>query len=437
MKKNNLALILVALATADLLGAIDSTALNVALPKITSTLGISISLAQWIPNAFTLALIVFLIFMGKLGDKIGSKKLYIAGLSLFGLSSLILGFVSNIEVMIILRVIQGVATAILYTMPMAIIAHLWKEREKAFAVTSGTFAAGMLVGPIIGGLLANMNFGQFYGWHLLFLINVPLVISGLYISIKHIPELPANKEAKLDYISIILLALGLITIALSLSQINKLYIILGLIFLIILYYYQKRLKNSLLDFHLFQNQNFTASNIISFISMVSVIGMSFVLTFYLQNTLGWSPLQAGLALLPVPIFTGIFSMIGGQLKNWKVGGFLSSGLILLGLIVLTQINPSLSYYYGVLPALILIAAGSGFLMTTIFASIIGSAPTEKSGSASGILNTIQQFGSLVGIALISAIALEYKHAFIILAFSAIIGLVAAFFVKNKSELTSN
>jgi len=433
MKKNNLVLILVALATADLLGAIDSTALNVALPKITSTLNIPISTAQWIPNSLTLALIIFLIFMGKFGDKVGPKKLYLAGLGLFGLSSLALGFVSDIELMIVLRVVQGISIAILYTMPMAIIAHLWEEREKAFAVTAGTFAAGMLVGPIIGGILSNMNIGQFYGWHLLFLLNVPLVIAGLIISAKYIPDLPANKEVKLDYVSIVLLGIGLTIIALSLSQINKLFIFVGLLFLIVLYFYQKRSKNSLLDFHLFKNQTFTASNIISFVVMVSVIGMSFVLTFYFQNTLGWSPIQAGIALLPVPIFTGIFSAVGGGLKNWKIGGFLSSVLVFLGMLILTQVNTNLSYYFGVLPALILIAAGSGFLMTTIFAAILGSAPTNKSGSVSGILNTIQQFGSLVGIALISTIALEYRHAFIILSSFAIIGVIAAFFVKKNQN----
>lgn len=436
MKKNNLVLILIALATADLLGAIDSTGLNVALPKITSTLDISISLAQWIPNALTLALIIFLIFMGKFGDKIGVKKLYIFGLSLFGLSSLALGFLSNIEWMIAFRAIQGISIAILYTMPMAIIAHLWKEREKAFAVTSGTFAAGMLVGPILGGILSNLNIGHFYGWHLVFLLNVPFVIAGLIISVKYIPDIPANKEIRLDYTSVTLLALGLITIALALSQINKLFLLLGLLFLVVLYYHQRRTKNSLLDFHLFQNQTFTAANIISFIVMVSVMGMSFVLTFYLQNTLGWSPIQAGFALLPIPIFTGIFSAVGGQLKNWRAAGFLSSVTVFLGLVVLVFINPNLSYYLGVFPALILIAAGSGFLMTTLFAAILGSAPTNKSGSVSGILNTIQQFGALVGIALVSAIALDYRHAFIMLSFSAIIGVIAAFFVKNKSKFVS-
>ncbi len=428
--KYNLTLIITALAVADFLGAIDSTALNVALPKITSTLGISITTAQWLPNAFTLALVALLIFMGKLGSKVGTKKLYLIGLSVFGLSSLLLGFTNNVPILISLRAIQGIATAILYTMPMIIIANLWKEREKAFAVTSATFAGGMLVGPVLGGMLANLEFGNFHGWHLVFLINVPLVIIGLIIAKKYIPEIP-KVEQKIDFGSMLILLSALAIIVLSFAQISRFYIILGLLLLVILYFYQRKIKNSLVDFHLFQNQTFTAANILSFTSMVALIGMSFVLTFYLQDILKWNSLQAGLALVPVPIITGIFSGIGGQLKSWRMGGFLSSILIVLGLAYLTQINPATSYAVGILPGLALISAGSGFLMTSIFAAILGSAPTENSGSASGILNTLQQMGSLIGIAIIASITLEYQLAFTVLTGCGIIGLISAFFINNK------
>lgn len=434
MPKNRLTLILISLAIADLLGAIDSTSLNVALPRITSTLHIPITLAQWIPNAFTLTLVALLIFMGKLGDKIGAKKLYLIGLSIFGLSSLILSFVNNISLLIGLRAIQGIGIAILYTMPMVIIAHLWKEREKAFAVTSASFAAGMLIGPIIGGILTNLDINNYYGWHLIFLINIPFVILGLLITAKVVPEIPRNEEVKLDYLSVFILFVALVIITLSFSQINRLFILLGLLLLVGLYFYQKYAKNSLLDFHLFTNQTFSAANIISFGAMISIIGMSFVLTFYLQNILHWNPMQAGFALLPVPIITGIFSAVGGQVKNWKLGAFLSSGLILSGLLVLILINPSIPYYLGVLPGLALVAAGGGFLMTTIFAAILGSAPTEKSGSASGILNTIQQMGALIGIAIVSAITLDYKLSFIVLAVCGTFGVLSAFFVKNNQKL---
>lgn len=433
MKKNNLTIILICLAIADLLGAIDATGVNITLPQITKDLAIPIVVSQWIPNAYTLVLVTTLIFMGKIGDMIGPKKLYLYGLALFGLASLVLGFVNNTYGLIIIRAIQGLGTAILFTMPMSIIAHLWKEREKAFAVTASFFAGGMLIGPIIGGIFANLQFGSFHGWHLLFLLNIPFIIFGLIIASKYIPVLKPARTGRLDYLSLILLFSGLMLTVLSLSIINKLYIIVALALLLILYIYEKRAKEPMLNFSLFNNRTFTAANLISFFAMVTIIGMSFVLTFYLQDILKWNSLQAGLAMLPVPIATGVVAALSGKIKSWKLGAFLSSGLILAGILLLTQINPNISYFGLILPGLILIAAGSGVLMTVIFAAILGSAPTEKSGSASGILNTLQQLGGLIGIAIVAAIVLNYKLSFSILTLVALAGFISAFFVKNRSK----
>jgi len=433
LNKKTLFLILLGLAIADLLGAIDATGVNIALPTITRDLGIPIVISQWIPNAYTLVLVSMLIFMGRLGDIIGVKKLYIIGLLVFGGASIALGFINSTYPLIIVRGLQGLGTAILYTMPMAIIAHLWQEREKAFAVTASFFAAGMLVGPLVGGLLTGINIGSFHGWHFIFLLNIPFIIFGLIVASKYIPDIASKKDEKIDYLSTLLLFAGLILIVLSLSIISRYYIIAGLALLLILYIYEKRIKSPLVDFALFKNRTFTAANLVSFFAMVTIIGMSFVLTFYLQDILGWSSTKAGLAFLAVPIATGIAAAISGKLKSWKLGAFLSSGLILVGIILLTQINPDISYFKLILPGIILMSAGSGVLMTVMFAAIIGSAPTEKSGGASGILNTLQQLGSLIGIAMVAAIVLQYKLAFTVLAFTALAGVIAAFFVKRNSE----
>lgn len=436
LSKKTLFLILIGLAIADFLGAVDATGVNIALPSITRDLSVPIVISQWIPNAYTLVLVSMLIFMGRLGDIVGVKKLYIIGLIIFGLASIALGFTNNTTALITIRAIQGLGTAILYTMPMAIIAHLWQEREKAFAVTASFFAAGMLVGPLIGGVLTGIQIGNFHGWHLIFLLNIPFIIFGIIIAQKYIPVLPSKKEEKIDYLSSLLLFGGLILIVLSLSIISKYYIIAGLALLLILYLYEKKIKNPLVNFKFFQNQTFTAANLVSFFAMVTVIGMSFVLTFYLQDILGWSSTKAGLAFLPVPAATGIVAAFSGRIKNWKLGAFLASGLILLGIITLIFISPNISYFKLILPGIALIAAGSGVLMTVIFAAILGSAPTEKSGGASGILNTIQQLGSLIGIALVAAIVLNYRLAFTVLAFTALTGFIAAFFVK-KNKILAN
>jgi len=146
-------------------------------------------------------------------------------------------------------------------------------------------------------------------------------------------------------------------------------------------------------------------------------------------------MQAGIAFIPIPIATAIFAMLGGRIKNWKLGAFLTGILILAGIVVLTQINPAISYYKGVLIGLILISAGSGILMSTMFAAILGSAPTEKSGNASGILNTLQQMGGLIGIAIVASIVLNYKLAFEILSLVALAGLISAFFVKKRENIS--
>ncbi len=432
MNKKHLTLILIGLAVADLLGAIDATGVNIALPKITKDLAIPIVISQWIPNAYTLVLVSMLLFMGKIGDSIGVKKLYLFGLILFGLASAGLGFVNNPMALIIIRAVQGLGTAILYTMPMAIIAHLWQDREKAFSVTASFFAGGMLVGPLIGGIFTNFDFGNFHGWHLLFLLNIPFIIFGLIVAAKFIPVLPSQKT-KIDFLSVLMLLLGLGLIVLSLTIISKWYLLAGLVILLLLYFYERRIDNPLLDFSLFRNRTFTAFNIVSALAMVVIIGMSFVLTFYLQDILKWNSLQAGLALLPVPAATGVVSILAGRMKNWRLAAFLTSGLILAGILLLTQIHPNIAYYKLILPAMILIAAGSGFLMTVGFAAILGSAPTEKSGSASGILNTLQQLGGLIGIALVAAIVLHYSLAFYILVIAALIGFITAFFVKKRDE----
>ena len=177
MRKNWL--ILVAVGLADLLGSIDTTGINIILPKITENFDINISLSQWVVTAYVLAMVSTLMIAGKVCDLIGAKKTYIFGLILFGISSLFIGLFNSFYLIIIFRILQGIGTAILYAAPLSIIAHLWKNREKAFSVTAMFFSAGLVVGPVLGGLFANIQLGNFAGWHLLFLLNIPIVLAAI------------------------------------------------------------------------------------------------------------------------------------------------------------------------------------------------------------------------------------------------------------------
>ena len=435
MNKRRLALILVGLAVADLLGSIDSTGVNIALPQISSDFNVDVHVVQWVLNAFTIAMVMLLIIAGKIGDRVGAKKLYIIGLVIFGLSSLGAGFSANLASLIIFRVFQGVGTAIIYTMPMSIITHLWKEREKAFSVTAAFFSLGLLVGPVLGGYLTSITLGSFSGWHLIFLINIPFVIFGLVVSSLLIPEIPTSKRPNIATVPEVMIMLAGIML-LVYGLVNQLLYLLipSLVALGIFILYERRIINPLVDFSFFRNKTFSAANLTSFTTMIAVMGLSFMNTFFLQETLRWDPWQAGKAMLPIPAAMVLGAILGGSIKNWRVGAVLSSLLTITGLIILSQITTTTPYYAGLFIAYIVAGFGGGLLMTTIFAAILGSAPTEKSGQASGILNTIQQVGTLMGVAIIAGISTQYKLSYYILIAIMVVGLVSAFFVgRNKTN----
>lgn len=432
MKKNSI-YILIALGLVDFLGAIDLTGIIVALPKMTQDLNLTVPISQWILNAYTLTLVASLILFGKLGDIVGPKKLFKIGLIIFGLASLMLGFANSILPIILIRAIQGIGTAILFTMSTTIVAHLWEEKEKAFAVTASFFSIGMLIGPVIGGLFAGLTFGNFQGWHLFFLMNVPLIIIALILANKFVPNIETTEKRKIDYFSSFLLFvfLGLLVFFLSTM---KSYALVGSIFALIAFiFYDKSLKNPTFDFHLFRENNFLFANLLSFFIMVSTIGLSLALTFYFQEKLGWSPIQTGLAILPVPLVTVIFSIIGGKIKSRKLGAFLSASLVFTGILVIWLIGASVPYTKGILIGLILVGAGSGLLMTSVVSTILYAVEREKYGVASGILNTIQELGGLVGIALISAVVLNYSKWAMILVLISLIGLIFSFFIRKRVQ----
>ena len=401
-KIKNTILILAGLGFADLLGAIDSTGLSVVLPKLTNDLHISVFVSQWIPNIYVLSMVSLLLISGKIADKYGPKKIYISGLILFGLSSLLLGFVEHPYLMIFLRAIQGIGTAILYTAPMSIIAQIWDEPEKAFAVTASFFGIGMILGPVVGGLFGGLNFGSYFGWHLLFLINVPVVLAAIWIVVKNIPEIKAQNLVTVRPRFAILLALLFGLLALSFSNIPRYFSIIATALLAILFYvdYRKTAQNRFIGYEIFRSKDFVLGNIISFFEMVILMSLSYLLVFYFEKNIGWSTQQAGLAILPVPLFTIIFSVVGGNMKNRRLGALLSNLLIFCGIVLLLFSIGRFGYYSLPVVGVMLLGSGSGLLMTSIFALIMSSAPNQKSGEASGILNTFQQMGSLIGVAMI-------------------------------------
>ena len=436
-------LLLVGIAIADLLAAIDSTAVVLAMPKIAHDLSLSTASVSLLQIVYTFALITALIPSGKLGDSIGHKKVFIFGLALFGISSLLLTGATSFTILLLLRIIQGIAGGIMYTSGGGLIAHHWKSTETAFGVTAAVFSFGMLIGPLLGGVLTDHTFGSLSGWHLIFLINVPIALLGVWLIKKFAKETTDKvKKAHLDD------GLGLLLLALFLASLISCLMYGGfkwatglasIVFLGALILREIRTEKPLLDLGMFKTRTFAAIAIFTTLAMFALNALTFINTFYVQDVLQKPAETAGLMLIPISIGMAVFAGISSTNKNWKRGALIGGTLIVAGLMVLTRVTPSIPYIQGLLIGYILVSAGAGFMMTTTFAAALGSVSIASSGIAAGYINTVQQLGSLSGIAFVATqdIAHSYQTTYGYLVLVAIVGLGAAFFVKNQSIISDH
>jgi len=426
------ALVLISIALADLLAAIDVTGVNVAVPQIARHLHVPPSLAQWVPNAYTLAMVSLLILAGKIGDRYGHRRLYLWGLVVFGLGSLGCGVSASLTQLAALRFFQGIGSAILYTCGWALIAHLWEDREKAFAVTAAFFSLGVVIGPPVAGWLAGISLGGFAGWHLVFLINIPVVLVALAVAAVFTPSIQRDETARASILSAGLLMFGLMSLVQALSHPGQYAAWAGAAALLLaLLFSERSVKAKLLETALFQSRTFTAANAVSMLIMVVVTGFSFVATFFMQDTLKYSSLSTGLRMLPVPAMMVIFAGIGSQVRQWRRGAIASGILAVVALGYLLINGGRGSYWTGFFIAFCLLGAGGGLLMTSVVSAVMGSAPSAKAGTASGLLNTFQQIGALVGVAAVAGIIGNFRLASGLLTAAALGALAAALLMEPR------
>lgn len=435
---NKLTKLLIGLALADLLAAIDSTAVNVAMPKISHFFNLTPNMVSWMQTLYILALIIILIPAGKVGDMRGHKRNFLAGLVIFGLASLGIIFIDNYLVILIFRIIQGTAAAVLYTASGALIAHNWEKTEAAFGMTAAFFSLGLLIGPIIGGILSDLQILNWQGWHLIFAINIPVVLACYWLVSKNCSETKKAEGAlRLDLVGLALLTILLGSIIVLLTQ--KYYLgvlIMAIVSLILLIWYENKRENALINLSIFKNQTFSAISVFTLMCMFIVIGLSFVNTFYIQDVLGKSATTAGLYLMPIFLGMGLFAFLSGQYRNWKISTIAASVLIIISMFILSKVNPDIPYFKGLFWGYLLVSAGGGLMMTNTFAAALGSVKKQFSGLASGYINTTQQMGALAGISFVAGqnILVNYQKIYYYFIFIGIIALVATLFVKNiKAE----
>ena len=412
--KNNLRWwILLTVIIGTFLGRLDQTIVNLALPKIINEFGITVSSAGWIATAYILANAVFVPIWGKLGDKIGRKKVYIIGFSIFIFGSVLAGFAWNLSSMIVFRIIQAIAGSADYPTAMAIIAVTFKEgkeRAQALGIWSSSFAAATVFGPLLGGPLIDG-----FGWRSVFLVNLPIGILGIFMALRFINESRSKIQSKFfDWWGAISLGGMLSALVLVLdkgfdwgwlsiqSMICYFFIIvlLGLFIKI-----EQKVSEPIVDLKFFKIPAFVNVLLNNFIVFMGMMGGVFLIPVFAQTFLGYNATESGYLFMPMAAAMMLAAPLGGILTG-KIQSryviFASTVVASIGIFLFSYLDPKSSVLDIIIP-LSIMAFGLGFGMAQRTNIIASAVPQSEIGIASSVLALVRNISGAFGIAIFATI----------------------------------
>jgi len=393
------------------MAVLDSTIVNVGLPKIMSSFGVGLDKIEWVITAYMLSMAVMLPTSGWIADKFGFKRIYFLGLLLFTLGSLLCGLSNDENSLILSRIIQGLGAGTIQPLGMAIITREFPLKQRGIALGFWAIAAAASVsfGPMIGGYLVD-NFS----WQLIFDVNIPVGIIAMFFTIMIQKEYINKKIKDFDFIGFISVVIFLPVLLYALSEGNAAtnaygwsapYILfcfaIATIALAVFITHELTTAHPLLDLRLLSNYNFGFCNMVLFIFSMGMFGSTFLMPLYLQNSLGYTAVQAGSVFLPVGIIQGSISPVAGFMSskiNPKVPMIL--GIFLLGLSF--YINSDLSFlseHNFIMTSLYIRGFAMGIIFTPLSTLSLLTIPREKMAQASAITNTIRQIAGSLGVAL--------------------------------------
>lgn len=404
-------LVLLLVSSAVFLIVVDMTVLHTALPTLTRELGASASDKLWIVNAYSLVVAGLLPGCGTLGDRIGHKTMFVTGLALFGVASLVAAFAPSAQVLIGARALLAVGAATMMPATLSIIRLTFTD-EKECALAIGLWGAvasgGSAIGPLIGGVLL-----QSFWWGSVFLINVPVVAAAFAAALFVIPSQKGTSTAPWDFMGSLLILVGLVGLAYAIKEVAMAapsyrnaaaMAIVGVAALAWFARRQRRSATPLIDFGLFADRGFSAATVAALVSSFAVVGLAFVLSQRLQLVLGYTPLDAALFLLPASVLAFVGGpTAGGLAPKFGADRVIAGALLLAGLGVAGLFA---SANAGLLPQLLFLSAyglGAGAAMAAASHAIMSHASAEHAGMAASIEEVGIELGGAIGVTVLGSI----------------------------------
>ncbi|HEU4979496.1 MAG TPA: MFS transporter [Solirubrobacteraceae bacterium] len=398
---------------------LDVSIVNVALPSIRRDLGFTETNLQWVVNAYTLTFAGFLLLGGRAADLLGRRRVFVFGLVLFAGASLAGGLSNSQEMLVIARGAQGLGGAVVAPATLSILTTTFTEgheRNRALSFWGAMGGAGGAAGALLGGILTDL-----LSWQWILFINVPIGIAAAAAALRVVGEshAPPNVERRYDVAGAVTVTAGLVVLVYGIvrtdvegwgSSTTLITLAVGAVLLAMFVAIEARLaRRPLVPLRIFGSRTLTGANVVVFLLGASAFAMWFFVSLYLQQVLGYSPLEAGIAFLPMTAMIVIGSTMAGRLTaRVGAGPLLVVGMTLFGagMLLFAQISPNGSYLGDILAPSLLTAIGMGLAFVPVTIAAMAGVQRAESGLASGLVNTSRQFGGSLGLAILATLAGE-------------------------------
>jgi EmrB/QacA subfamily drug resistance transporter len=393
---------------------LDATVVGIALPAIGREFSAGVDALQWVSNAYTLTLAGLLLLGGTLGDRYGRRRVFVIGVIWFAAASVLCGLAPSALLLVIARALQGVGAALLTPGSLAILqaSFVPEDRSRAIGAWSGFGGVAGAIGPFLGGWLISAA-----SWRLVFLINLPVAVAVVLMANRHVPESRAPDDGgPLDVRGAVAITLALVGITYGLTEgpvhgwrsaVVLLALIGGVACAVAFVLLEQRAANPMLPLRIFRSVQFSAANAVTFVVYAALSGALFLLPVVLQVAVGYTPLQSGLALLPVTVIMLALSARSGALAA-RIGPRLqmSVGPLVIGagLFLLVRVDANGNYLTQVLPAVLVFGLGLAINVAPLTSTAMNAAPAEHAGIASAVNNDVARIAALLAVAVLPVVA---------------------------------